>query len=532
MRGVACGLAVMLITVGAAAETFDSALAPYPWRREAPFAAAVEEVLQAIEANAAREPGVTAAVQWTVRATRALDAGRDGFTIFSLKTCPNWHRPGEQGFWPRGQYVLQASGGDFLIRKPEDAHGGEDWWRKEGEHIFARAFSESWHVTWRLHHDALEAGILGYGEGLGLVLWAFRPQEYLRRADHLERGAPFHVGEIACTTLIATPDWIRNPYKIRNRSHYPFNHTTLQSWAVHRPVITYYVDTKRGVVVAAQFQYYDIRRSSPGDWTANAKPSSLKVFCVAEEVGRTARGAWFPARIAAYVYDGDAVVRATEMTVNAASFSGPMPALHLDAQKRTIDWWPHYRSDVYEELVCREGWNHANRLGLARALCYEGRSAAADVLRETVKELERDWRLLPATFGGIDWELGFAVYEFLWKAEQAEVDDFWETLPRTSTWNAILARAVDLYRQYRPKEVEKIHALLARFGDTYEKRKLVQVELSMWDDYLWCLEVDRAAAVTDGDAALAARLKSLAADVSAKLEALRGGGAAEEGSEP
>jgi len=534
MRRHTCPPAVMLVIVSAAAAAFESALAPYPWRRDAPFAAAVEEVLHAIEANAAHEPGVTAAVRWTVRTERALDGGRDCFNLFSLKTCPNWHHPGEEGFWPRGEYTLHAAGGDFLIQKPKDAGSEEDWWRKAGEHLFARAFSESWHVIWRLHHDALEAGLLGYDEGLGLVLWAFQPQEYLRRAEHLEPGPLCDVGGTACTTLIATPDWIRNPYEIRNRSHYPFNQTTLQSWAVHRPVITYYVDAERDVVVAAQFQYHKIIRSSAGDWTAGSEPSGMRVFCVAEEVGETAHGTWYPVRIVAYVYDGDTVVRTTTMTVSAGPWSGPIPPPDLDTEKRTIDWWPHYRPGVYEQLVRREGWNHANRLGLARALCYEGDPAAADALREAVRELERDRRLLPATFGGVDWEFGFAVYELLWQSEKTEVESFWETLPRTSTWNAILARAVDLYRQYRPKEVEKIHLLLVRFGDTYEKRKLAQVELSMWEDYLWCLEVNRAAAVKDGDAPLAAHLKSLAKEVSAKIEELRRGGGADaaEGSEP
>jgi len=56
----------------------------------------------------------------------------------------------------------------------------------------------------RFHHDAFEAGMLGYCEGLGLLLWSFQPGEYLRRADKMAVGADRRLNGGTYKTLVAT----------------------------------------------------------------------------------------------------------------------------------------------------------------------------------------------------------------------------------------------------------------------------------------------------------------------------------------
>jgi hypothetical protein len=223
------------------AAEYDSALAPYPYFREAPYCAEAEALLTQIEANAPADGAFSVTVSWTCRSERNLDPDKNKFGPFSLKSTPNWHRPPE-GYWKEGTYTVEGIAPVFRIEKPADQSSPADWWHKDGENIFARAFCDDWHNVWRFHHDALESGMLGYAEGLGLVLWAFQPADHLRRAENLEQGEDLVINGTSYKTLIATPNWIKNPLFLENRTHYPFNHSTILSWAQLKPVIIYYID--------------------------------------------------------------------------------------------------------------------------------------------------------------------------------------------------------------------------------------------------------------------------------------------------
>ncbi len=493
---------------------YESALAPYPAVQDRDLARDVEWLLARIEENAARSPHATATVTWESDGAEKLDEGRDRFGPFSSKSCPNWHAPGAAGRWARGEYVLRAAAREFTIEKPADAASGADWWWRFGEHIVARKYAADWPFIWRLHHDALEADMLGYCEGLGLVLWALQGAEYLMRAENLTVEGTRDVGGVACRVLVATPEWIRRPPFLQNRTHFPFNHSTMLSWAALRPVIAYAVDADAGLVRAAEFTYYDVGRSGPDDWHAVPRPSGVTVRCAAEDVAQNEHGTWYPTRIQAHVHNGDRVVRTTRLAIRL----GPVPPSpdgpRIPEGKRMLDYWPLYRPEAFEAFIADEGRTHANLVGLARSLCYEGAMAAGEgAMREAVANLEADRTLLPATFGGIDWELGFAVYELFWRFDEADVQAFWNRMPRTATWSAILARAVDLYQQYRPAEAGKMRPLLAEFeGDLGTRRKRL-AERAQWELYRRCLAEDIEAARERNDRAALSSLSQLQAEV-------------------
>ena len=121
------------------------------------------------------------------------------------------------------------------------------------------------------------------------------------------------------------------------------------------------------------------------------------------------------------------------------------------------------------------------------------------------------------TFGGIDWELGFAVYEIFWRFSEEEVAAFWDRMPRTGTWTAVLARAVNLYQQYRPREGAKIQVLLTEFDQTFEKRKRRRTERALRELYRDCLATDLEVVAENSNGSRMAYLKGLLEQVEAQL---------------
>lgn len=440
---------------------YDSALSPYPWRKDN-FSPEVEALLGAIEANSPSDGAFQAEVTWRVDPGSALDWRRNRFGPLSGKSSLNWHHPGKEGFWKEGKIRISGREGNFRIEKEADPSSPADWWEKQGEHIYSRGFCDDWPFVWRLHHDSLEADSLAYCEGLGLLLWAFQSGEYLRRADFLEVGQDVPVNGKTYRTLVATPEWIKKTLFLENRTNYPFNESTLISWASLRPVITYFIDPDLNIIAGASFQYYRVLRSSPKDWKAIAKPRDLRIDCFATEIQRSPRGTWYPVQIVGEVYGKEGkLLRRLTFEVRLLDPPTSWVPRSIPQNKRQADPWPRYRSEVYLRLLQAGEVNHANRFGLAQALAFEGKIAEAEqALQQAIDSLLTDRpNLKPETFGGIDWELGFALYELLWRYSDAELEAFFEWMPRNETWYDILRRACDLYSRWRGREKERLAVL-------------------------------------------------------------------------
>lgn len=505
----------VLLPVAGFPQAFDSALAPYPSLHER-YDPAVEDLLATVERNGSPAGALSATVDWTVESSKGLDLERQNFGPLSIKSCPNWHTPPEPGYWASGTYAISAQGNAFRIEKAADEAASADWWQKDGEQTYARAWSEDWPTIWRFHHDAFEAGMLGYPEGLGVLLWAFNAAEYLRRADHLELGEDREVAGRVYKTLVATPSWVKVPLRLENRTAYPFEESTLASWATLRPVVTYFVEPSSGLVAGASFVYHRVLRSGPKDWTAGSKPSGLAITCFAEEVGRTAGGTAYPTRIVGEVRDGDTLLRRTVLAVRLGAPES-VPALALPAGKRKIDPWPKYRPEVYRAWLDRGDTDHANRLGLAASLAFEGTDVAAAeaAMLDAVAALETDASLERETFGGIDWELGFALYELFWRHSDAALVTFWDTVPRTDTWLDIVNRAADLHGTYRGTEHER--TALVREGQALLYAQVREPDFTARCRAAYLADLQRRA-VEAADPEEKAYLQGLAGEVAAQLQ--------------
>lgn len=197
------------------------------------------------------------------------------------------------------------------------------------------------------------------------------------------------------------------------------------------------------------------------------------------------------------------------MAVRLGEPPAAAPRLELPGGKRKVDPWPKYRASVYLRRLAAGDLDHANRLGLAASLAYEGADVPGTIeaVADAIAALEADPGLLGETFGGIDWELGFAVYECFWRVSEAEAAGVWAALPATSTWSAVLAKAVDLYGQYRPEERDRIETLLGGYGSTYAERRKAEVRKIQRERYRASLSEDLALRRALGEAEAAAHLE-------------------------
>jgi len=476
MRG-RCVLCAALIAGSLLGAEYDSARAPYPYLHES-YPGEAETLLGELQANAPGDGAFSAVVEFSFSTASKLDLDRNHWGPLSFKSSLAWKSRGAKDSWSGGAAYLSGRGADFVL---ESLSGGNpvEWWQKTGGTIYAEAFCDSWPVVWRFHHDALEADMLAYAEGLGLILWAFNPGEYLRRADHLEKGEEVQIGGKTYSTLIATPSWIAAPLHLQNRTHYPFNESTLRSWAEFRPRIIYYVDRERRVVAGADFIYFAVQRSGPKDWYAKAAESGLLVRCFADRLAQDPRGTWYPAEGWCRVLQGEKVLREGTFSFKLKDPPAELLFHTLPSDKRRCDPWPPYRSEVYLSWLQAGEVNHANRFGLAIALAYEGRVPEAEkALYDAIEALLADKEnLLPETFGGLDWELGLALYELFWRYNDAQLDSFFEWMPKNDAWYDVLRRACYYYERWRRDEPERISALKAHLSFMYRLIRLPDEKL-------------------------------------------------------
>ena len=448
---------------------YDSALAPYPWRKDK-FDEKVEGLLKRLESNAGSEGAFSVRIDWTVDPGTDVDRDRRHWGPRSLKSALNWDRSPTGGYWRSGTVFLQGKQGNFTLTKPEGEFTAAEWWQKAGENIYAKAFSEGSGTVWSFHHDALEADMLAYGEGLGLILWAFQPGEYIRRADNLEVGGERELNGVAYKTLVATPSWIRNELFLENRKHYPFNESMLISWATHRPRVTYFIDEAKGVVAGAEFVYYRVCRSGPKDWKAGSKPNGVVVTCLATEMAETGAGTWYPTKIVGEVIDKEGLLRRTTMAVQLETVPSSLAFQALAEDKRTKEAWPLYRSADYRRFMAGGDTSHWIRFGLARALAFEGDlDNALTAIGDALGALEEDQELASAAWGGVDWELGFALYELFWRYNDGQVATFWDSVPRTDAWLIVTRKAVALFGRYQPERASRMKLLSDGYTVFYEQ---------------------------------------------------------------
>jgi len=174
--------------------------------------------------------------------------------------------------------------------------------------------------------------------------------------------------------------------------------------------------------------YHRVCRSGPKDLKAGSKPGGLVVSCYAAEVARTSAGTWYPAKIVGEVSDKDGLLRRTTMAVQLEAAPSSLEVNPLPEDKRAKDPWPLYHSADYRRFMAAGDTSHAVRVGLARAPAFEGS------LDNALAAMEEDKELLPETWGGVDWEVGFALYEIPWRHKGGQVETFWDSVPQTDPW--------------------------------------------------------------------------------------------------
>lgn len=439
---------------------FGSSLASErPLRRE--YAEEVEALLAEIEARAPSGAEVRAVVDWEVPRGFALEWARDSLGAKTYTSGLAWAPPeGSEGFWPKGTSALAVAGVDFELERLAEDGRRLEWWRKAGEHFYASRLLEALPFTtrWRAA-EALESDIIAYGEGLGLFLWALRPGEFLRRAEHLEARGAVHAGGRTFLALVATPDWIARPPTLPDKPWYPYHDSTLSSWAEHTPVITYYVDPATYRIEGARMEYRGVTWSHRGRWTAGAAPPRLVLEAWVKRWAVFAEGIALPAETESACTVGDELRRRVRLVVREASVAegvlSPLSDLLPEPGRRPYEGWPPYRSEVYRSRIEAGAGDYANRVGLVRALAFEGDLAGALAeLKALLNAFESDKALLPESLGGIDWHLGIAVYEILQRPESPECAALFRDFPPTEPFSSILARAVDFYARWHRAEDE------------------------------------------------------------------------------
>ena len=168
-------------------------------------------------------------------------------------------------------------------------------------------------------------------------------------------------------------------------------------------------------------------------------------------------------------------------------------------------------------FLAQEGADHANLLGLARALAFEGDwGEGEEAFIDAVTALENDADLDSSTFAGIDWDYGWAAYEVFRSMPESHLPAFFSRLPRTQTFSDILNRGIDLFFRYHPKGFEERKQLLKSiFTARYLEPEAAKRERDVMEEYVESL---LSAAGDTADPDIRAHFESLAREVQTKLE--------------
>ncbi len=493
---------------------FDSALAPYPYLRKEPYDERVEALLAKVQANAPKDGVFAATVAWSADPAMKLDTEVDRYGPFSSKSCANWYPAAKSGYWASGEYSLYTQGANFRMEKATDKLSPPDWWQKDGEHIYSRAFFVDWPTVWRFHQDALAADMLGYCEGLGLLLWACNPAEYLRRADNLALGAERVVGGKTCVMLIATPKCVDTPRLVGTSESVK----QLSRWMSQQSIVTYYIDASMGAIIGADFAFLAVEERVTADGcVAAAQQSGLIVSCVADTVV-TNNGSVIPSAITGRVLYGGKLLRQLVMTVSPGQAGGIPASLELPSGKLLVDPWPQYQPEVYAQAVAEGRGTSAEVIGLARALCGEADIGLGETaLLEAVELLAAGPAYPAASPGAPDWELGTALAALFERYTVAQIEAFWDRVPRNAAWFDVTARAVRTYQLRHSGDAQKIDLLLAKFQTQFGDARKAQETREQLLQYRDFLQTELKKATESGQTAKAEHARALLAEVEGQI---------------
>jgi len=419
-------------------------------------------------------------IDWEFTVGEKRDWSRDSFGRKSYRTGLAWYPPPEgEAFWQKAKLKLYLHGKDFHLSRLDGEGKEVEWWHKEGRYLFSSRMQDFFQFNLRWPAvEAFESGFLAYGEGLGLILWAFVPEDYLKRAENLEFAEDQEIDGKTYRVLRATPSWIKDPPTLPNRRYHPNNQAKLMSWAIHWPVVTYFVDEAEGRICGATFEYFDVTRSHPGKWNVGWAPRDEVLEAWVREWGTTGDGVVFPTKIEGqYVLKGK-VVRRLVLRISEVTAPGEeieFPPLEIDRNRRPYEEWPPYRSSVYRERIAEEGKDYANWVGLINALAFEGDfKEVISELKALLSAFEKDQELVPESLWGIDWHLGYALYEILQHHEEPQFEALWRDFPPEEPYKGILARAVDFFGRWHLSEDNDLAAeLFQRFQNQFGQKARV-----------------------------------------------------------
>jgi len=476
-RGISFAvLALWFLRVAGAADT-ESRDSPNPLQGSAlaserplrfDFSPEVEAFLAGCKQAASTSQTWGLRITWQLLKEEPRDWNRDGLGPRSFKTGLDWiHPPEGRQVSREGRVSLAGKGDRFYLSHLNENGDIEEWWQKEGSYLYSSRMNELLpFVTRYPAQQALESGMLAYGEGLCLVLWAFNPEEYLRRSEDLKLGDLVQVDSHTCRTLISTPNWIKEPATLPTRHYFPYNESKLRSWASFTPVVTYFVNPQTYRIEGAVFTFYTFERSHPGRWTVIPEVSGERFETWVLKWSDTPFGT-IPSEVEGFYFVGDELKRHLLISI-APDTGAEFKPLSLPRGRRQYEPWPPFSSAVYRQRIASGNKDYANRVGFINALAFEGKlSEALQEFKSLLADFNGDSDLVPESLGGIDWHLGFALYEILQNPEAPENRALWTEFEPREPYIGILGRALDFFARWHRSEYSE---LVEKYFQLYQEK--------------------------------------------------------------